>query len=112
MADFKGDNLWRGFGLAQSPNNDSRLNRQRVSRAIFSVLFIMRGAEKRRLRCLGVAPGVVGLGAFAGNPFAVQPGFNREIERGGGESKFPLRDRQAAAVAFHGSIEITKRAKR
>src|ERR1035438_7889174 len=102
MAVSKGDNLWRGFGLALSPIETTRLNRQRVSRAIFSVMVIMRGDEKRRLRCLRPAPGVVGLGAFAGNPFAIQPGFNHQVERGGSEPEFMLRDRQAAAVAFHG----------
>jgi hypothetical protein len=35
MAVSKGDNLWRGFGLVQSPKHDSRLNRQRVSREFF-----------------------------------------------------------------------------
>jgi hypothetical protein len=35
MAVSKGSNLWRGFGLAQSPKHDLRLNRQRFSRAIF-----------------------------------------------------------------------------
>lgn len=60
------------------------------------------GGEKRRLRCLGNLPGVVCFAAFAGDAFAVQPGFGNQGERVRRESEFMLRDRQAASVSFHG----------
>jgi hypothetical protein len=65
-------------------------------------MVILCGGKKCRLRCLGHASGVVCFAAFAGDAFAVQPVFNGKIERGRGESEFMLRDRQAAAVSFHG----------
>jgi hypothetical protein len=66
-------------------------------------MFVLCGGDKKsRLRCLRVAPGVVGLGAFAGNPFAVNPDFENETERVRRESEFMLRDRQTPAVSFHG----------
>jgi hypothetical protein len=58
--------------------------------------------KKRRLRRLGDTPGHFSLGAFAGNALAVNPGFHNQVERGRGKSKFMLRDRQTAAVSFHG----------
>jgi len=63
---------------------------------------VVSGAEERRLRCLGDAPGHFSLGAFAGDALAVNPGFNNQVERGRGESEFMLRDRQAATISFHG----------
>jgi len=60
------------------------------------------GCEKRRLRCLGKLPGVVCFAAFAGDAFAVQPGFGNQVEGVRRESEFMLRDRQAAFVSFQG----------
>ncbi len=44
-------------------------------------MVILFCGEKRRLRCLGKLPGVVCFAAFAGDAFAVQPGFGNQIER-------------------------------
>jgi hypothetical protein len=57
--------------------------------------------KQSRLRCLGHAPGIVGLGAFAGDPVAVNSGFNHQVECVRCETEFVLRDRQAASVSFH-----------
>jgi len=65
-------------------------------------MVILCCGEKRRLRCLGKLPGVVCFAAFAGDAFAVQPGFGNQVERARRESEFMLRDRQAAFVSFHG----------
>jgi hypothetical protein len=59
------------------------------------------GGKENNLGCLGPASGAVGLGAFAGNPVAVQSGFGNQIERVRRKPKLMLRDRQAASVAFH-----------
>ena len=70
--------------------------------------------EKRRLSCLGKLPGVVCFAAFAGDAFAVQPGFGNQVERARRESEFMLRDRQAASVSFRGrglGVKIAKSAK-
>ena len=44
-------------------------------------MVILCCGEKRRLRCLGKLPGVVCFAAFAGDAFAVQPGFGNQVER-------------------------------
>jgi hypothetical protein len=53
------------------------------------------------LRCIRGAPGIVGLGAFTGNPVAVKSRFNNQVEGVHGKCEFPLEDRQAASVSFH-----------
>jgi hypothetical protein len=55
------------------------------------MVILCRG-EKRRLRCLGKLPGVVCFAAFAGDAFAVQPGFGNQVERVRRESEFMLGD--------------------
>jgi hypothetical protein len=66
------------------------------------MVILCGGGEKCRLRCIRKASGAVSVGAFAGNPFAVNPVFENETERVRRESEFMLRDRQTAAVSFHG----------
>jgi hypothetical protein len=72
VAVSKGHDLWRGFGLAQNPNDDSRLTGKGSAARFFQSRLLCVVIKKRRLRCLGVglvagAPGglFAGAGVFA-----------------------------------------------
>ena len=60
------------------------------------------GGEKCGLGCLGPAAGVVSLGAFAGDAFAVQTGLGDQVKRFRGVTKFMLGAMPAAFGSFHG----------
>jgi hypothetical protein len=69
-----------------------------VNKFLFGVL----SGKQNRLRCLGKASSSVCLGPFLADPVAVKSGVLNQIEGVRRESKFMLRDWQAASVAFHG----------
>jgi hypothetical protein len=60
--------------------------------------------KQSRLRGFRHSSGFVTLRTFAGKPVSVQPGFPKQTEGFRNEGKLMLRKRQAASVAFHGSL--------
>jgi hypothetical protein len=54
-------------------------------------VLILCGGKQSRLRCLGHA-GTVGLGAFVGNPVAINSRFLNQVECVRRKSKLVLRD--------------------
>jgi hypothetical protein len=65
-------------------------------------LFGVLSSKQNRLRCLGTASSPVCLGPFSADPVTVKSGVLNQIEGVRRESKFMLRDWQAASVPFHG----------
>jgi len=63
--------------------------------------FQVRG-EQGRLRGLGEAPGLVGLGTLAGDALTVEGSFGKQRERVGNKPELMLRNRKRAALASHG----------